>query len=153
MRPNHNNMKRHQDAQGEMREDSAPALGADAGACAEELDVVRGMFGAAFAELATLYRNDGMPRIESLRHAGAARDCAHVAKIAHALGGSSISIGASGLALLCKELELCAKAGELGDFGTRLAAIETEYGRISRKLQAMLQADTIDNGMTFKQQG
>lgn len=136
-----------------MALDVAPVQSAEAGACADELDVARDMFGAAFSELATLYRNDGMPRIESLRHAGAVRDCAHVAKLAHALGGSSISIGASGLALLCKELELRAKTGELDDFGARLAAIETEYGRISRKLQAMLLANTIDNPMTFKQQG
>lgn len=105
----------------------------------DELDAVRDMFGADFAELAKLYRNDSPPRIATLRQAGMAGDCPQVAKVAHAFAGSSASIGASGLAALCKELELCAKANTLNDFTQRLAAIEAEYDRIGNRLQAMQQ--------------
>lgn len=134
---------------------SAPVHCAPA-ACADELDLVRDMFGADFAELARLYSSDGAPRIEAMRRAGAAGDCAQAAKFAHALAGSSVSIGATGLSVLCKELELRAKAGELDDFGARLADIEAEYGRVCGKLQAMLGApglESFDNGMTLKRQG
>lgn len=108
--------------------------------CIDELDTVSEAFGADFAELARLYRHDSPPRIAALYSAAAAGDRLQVAKIAHAFAGSSASIGATGLSALCKELERCAKADTPDDFTHRLAAIETEYDRISGKLQAMRQA-------------
>lgn len=106
--------------------------------CNDELDAVRDMFGADFAELAALYMNDSPPRITRLQAAGADADSATVAKVAHAFSGSSASIGASGLAALCKELEREAKAGKLDQFAHRMAAIELEYGRICSRIQALL---------------
>ncbi|HJV52580.1 MAG TPA: response regulator, partial [Noviherbaspirillum sp.] len=117
--------------------EKAPQPGAHA-ACADELDVVRDMFGADFAELARLYQKDSPPRIAALQQAGAAQDYPHMAKVAHALSGSSVSIGATGLSTLCKELELCAKAGAVDDFTDRLAAIEAEYDRIGARLRSMV---------------
>jgi HPt (histidine-containing phosphotransfer) domain-containing protein len=106
--------------------------------CNDELDAVRNMFGADFAELAALYMNDSPPRITRLQAAGVDGDSATVAKVAHAFSGSSASIGASGLAALCKELEQEAKAGKLDQFAHRMAAIELEYGRICSRIQALL---------------
>ena len=106
--------------------------------CKDELDEVKEMFGADFGELAALYRNDSPPRIAALHQAAAAGDCAAVAKVAHAFGGSSVSIGASGLGALCKELELHAKTGSLEGFGQRMAAIEVEYERICGRLRSLL---------------
>ena len=60
--------------------------------CSDELDVVRDMFGADFAELARLYQQDSPPRIAALQRAGAAGDYPHMVKVAHALSGSSVSI-------------------------------------------------------------
>ena len=104
----------------------------------DELEAVHEMFGDDFPELAALYQNDGAPRLRALREAHACGDLARIAKVAHALGGSSASIGATGLAELCKELETSAKSGLLQDFEQRLATIQAEYGRICNKLQSML---------------
>lgn len=108
-------------------------------ACDDELESVRDMFGADFAELVALYQRDSPPRIAALHQARRNGDSALVAKVAHAFGGSSASIGATGLADLCKGLETHARTGSLGEFESRMAAVETEYRRISSKLQSLLQ--------------
>ena len=107
--------------------------------CTDKLDAVREMFGADFAELTKLYQRDSSPRIAALYSAAAAGDHLQVAKVAHAFAGSSASIGATSLSALCRELELRAKADTPDDFMHRLAAIKTEYGRISDRLQSMQQ--------------
>ena len=104
----------------------------------DELEQVRGIFGANFAELASLYQADSPTRIMKLRAAGSAGDNATVARIAHALSGSSASIGATGLSALCKELEKHAQTGSLEDIEQRLAVIETEYGRICSRMQSLI---------------
>lgn len=105
--------------------------------CTDELDAVREIFGVDFAELAKLYQRDSPPRIAALYSAAAAGDRLQVAKVAHAFAGSSASIGATSLSALCKELELRAKANAPDDLISQLAAIETEYSRISDRLQSM----------------
>lgn len=117
---------------------TVPAKTAEPAAAADELEAVSAMFGSDFAELAALYRNDGPPRLANLRTALQTTDHVLLAKVAHALGGSSASIGASGLADMCRELELLAKAGLTDECAVRLARIEHEYRRVSDKLQALL---------------
>lgn len=107
----------------------------------DELDAVKDMFGADFGELARLYRNDSPPRIAALHDAAAAGDWTAVAKVAHAFSGSSASIGASGLAALCKELELQAKTGSIAEFAERMSTIENEYERICKRLEALLEEE------------
>lgn len=103
----------------------------------DRLGEVREEFGPVFAELAALYRHDSPPRIESLRQALAAGNNAALAKFAHALGGSSASIGASGLAEQCRELEFLARSALPDDAATRIDAIAREYQRIAGKLDNM----------------
>jgi HPt (histidine-containing phosphotransfer) domain-containing protein len=109
-----------------------------AGNSEDELDAVHDMFGADFAELAALYRDDTPRRIAALRHAHAAGDWAHTAQIAHALGGSSVSIGATRLSALCKALETRTKTGVLDNVEAQVTAIEAEYQRIDERLRSML---------------
>ncbi len=106
--------------------------------CSDELEAMHEMFGDDFPDLVALYRNDSPPRIASLRTAYIALDATTLAKVAHALSGSSASIGASGLAALCKELELRANAKTLNDAEKRIRAIEMEYQRVNDKLYTML---------------
>ncbi|WP_292935315.1 response regulator [Noviherbaspirillum sp.] len=106
--------------------------------CADELEYVRDAFGADFRELAALYQNDAPPRLALLRQAHACGDHVLFAKTVHALGGSSASIGASGLSAMCRDLEMLMKSGARIDFERRMNAIEAEYRRISGKLQSML---------------
>ncbi len=106
--------------------------------CTDELEYVRDAFGADFRELAALYQHDAPPRLAMLRQAHARGDHVLLAKTAHALGGSSASIGASGLSALCRDLEMLMKSGARIDFERRMKAIEAEYRRISDKLLSML---------------
>ncbi|HJV74148.1 MAG TPA: response regulator [Noviherbaspirillum sp.] len=106
--------------------------------CTDELASVQRMFGNHFAALSTLYHADSPARIAALHRACREGDATQLAKLAHALSGSSMSIGATGLSALCKEVELRAKTGSLADIAARLALIETEYLRISAKLQELL---------------
>jgi response regulator RpfG family c-di-GMP phosphodiesterase len=104
----------------------------------DELEAIREMFGADFAELATLYLNDSPPRIQALRHASENRDAQIIAKVAHAFAGSSASIGAIRLSALCSELEAAAKTVLPEDLANRLSIIDTEYARVSSKLHTLL---------------
>ncbi|HEY0845198.1 MAG TPA: response regulator [Noviherbaspirillum sp.] len=104
----------------------------------DELESIHAMFGADFAELAHLYQRDTPARIASLHRAFVDRDCGLIAKVAHALGGSSASIGATGLSGLCKAMEARAKAGVLDEFEKTISNIENEYRRISGRLQSLI---------------
>lgn len=104
----------------------------------DELDAVCKLLGSDFAELAALYRHDSPPRIALLRQAHANSDCTLAAKIAHALGGSSASIGATSLSELCRSLEQRARSGDLKSLDGDLNTIENEYRRINIKLQTLL---------------
>ena len=50
-------------------------------------------------------------------------------RAAHTLKSSSANFGATTLSALCKDLELCVKAGELGEVEARLVQIAAEYER------------------------
>lgn len=106
-------------------------------ASGDEVDAVRRIFGKDYAELAALYQSDTPLRLAALRRALADGDSIELARVAHALGGSSMSIGATGLSAMCSTLEKRVKLGALGDAADRLAAIETEYARITLKLQQL----------------
>lgn len=109
-----------------------------ASAAPDELEMVHAMFGKDFAELVALYRADSPPRIAALHNAIACGDMQHVTRIAHAFSGSSASIGATRLAGLCKDLEAFAKAGAFARADAQLGLIESEYTRVSDKLQQLL---------------
>ncbi|HJV85900.1 MAG TPA: response regulator [Noviherbaspirillum sp.] len=117
---------------------SVDAPRAQPSALLDELDAMHAAFGENFREITNLYRNDSPPRIAALREACGCDDRARMGKIAHALGGSSASIGATRLSILCRELEMRAKSGTMDDAEQRIHAIETEYHRINSKLQSLL---------------
>jgi CheY-like chemotaxis protein len=105
----------------------------------DELAVTQQMFGDDFAELAQLFLADTPPRIAALQKAAIESDAATFAKVAHALCGSSASIGAGALAAICRDLEIRARGGSIGN-ALRMQSVEKEYARIDARLHAMLQA-------------
>jgi CheY-like chemotaxis protein/HPt (histidine-containing phosphotransfer) domain-containing protein len=105
----------------------------------DELEVTQQMFGNDFVELAQLFLTDTPQRIAALNTAIENRDILSFARIAHALCGSSASIGATSLAALCRELEIRARSGIAADTA-RMQPVEQEYARIEDKLHAMMQA-------------
>ena len=104
----------------------------------DELDTTRQMFGDDFPELAHLFLEDSPKRLLLLEQAVAGQDAIAIAKFAHILCGSSASIGASTLAALCRDMEICAKNNAIDEAPARLPAIELEYARIDAKLHHML---------------
>jgi CheY-like chemotaxis protein/HPt (histidine-containing phosphotransfer) domain-containing protein len=109
----------------------------------DELDATRQMFGEDFAELAELFLTDTPLRIASLKKAKGDSDAAACAKLAHALCGSCASIGATALAAICRDLEIRARSGAIGD-SSRIDALENEYARIHGRLQCMMHEGSID---------
>jgi CheY-like chemotaxis protein len=103
----------------------------------DRLAEVREEFGPVFAELANLYRQDSPTRIDAMRREFATGNNTALAKFAHALGGSSASIGASGLADQCRELEILARVSLPDDAAARIDAIARAYQRIAGKLDNM----------------
>jgi CheY-like chemotaxis protein len=110
---------------------------AQAAAEADDLDAIQEMFGTDFPELAGLYTADSPKRIDALRAAACECDGGALAMVAHALSGSSASMGASGLAALCQSLELQAKAGWPEQLDAKIDAIAREYTRIESRLSEM----------------
>lgn len=124
-----------------LRPAGAPQPAAQRPEEGDELEAMQDLFGANFPELAALYQNDMPKRIASLHEAGIAGDARQVAKVAHTLCGSCASIGATQLAVLCRDLEIRYKTAELSDdFESEVEAICTEYARIDTKLQSMVRA-------------
>jgi len=118
--------------------ESAVAVSAEAD---DELDATLEMFGDDFPELANLFLTDTPKRIASLQQAVTERDTVAIAKLAHAMCGSSASIGATALAAICRDLEIRARNGAVTD-AARMSTMEKEYARIDAKLHAMLQNAT-----------
>jgi HPt (histidine-containing phosphotransfer) domain-containing protein len=103
----------------------------------DELETIYAIFGDDFSELSTLYQTDSPKRIAILQEAIAAGDRVRVAKVAHAFSGSCASIGATRLSALCKDLELLAKDAASQGLEEKLAEVETEYQRVSAKMQSL----------------
>ena len=70
-------------------------------------------------------------------HGGLSR--AELVRLTHALSGSASSMGATSLAALCKKFAMQLKTGMMDDLEARIGAIEDDYRKIDRRLQAMLE--------------
>ncbi|HEX8559864.1 MAG TPA: Hpt domain-containing protein [Pyrinomonadaceae bacterium] len=80
-------------------------------------------------ELIDLYDEDTPRRLADIRGAFAARDLAALRRAAHGLKGSSASLGARRVALLCDKLERSSD-GELHQAGDALLTrLESEFAR------------------------
>ncbi|HEV2861028.1 MAG TPA: Hpt domain-containing protein [Pyrinomonadaceae bacterium] len=84
----------------------------DATEKAVELDVLRGLAGAQvegepdlIVELIDLYAEDSPRRLDAIRGALAAGDLEALRRAAHGLKGSSASLGARRVEMLCEKLE------------------------------------------------
>lgn len=108
---------------------------ADAG-----LRTVAELLGPDFGRIVRMFHSDCEERIAAL-HLGIAReDAAGLAEVAHALGGSSASIGGWRMAGLCRALELQCIAGRHARLPQLLDALEIEYFRLSLRLRQLLEA-------------
>jgi HPt (histidine-containing phosphotransfer) domain-containing protein len=79
-----------------------------------------------FRELINLFLSELELALASMRGAIAQRNAEVVGKLAHGLKGSSASMGAIRLALLCRELEELVRHTELQEAKAQLLEIESE---------------------------
>lgn len=81
-------------------------------------------------ELIDLYLADVPQRLDEMRNALTFSDAESVRAVAHGLKGSSSSLGAGKLAMLCEELELSVTGPSLQGSNTFLTKVEQEYERV-----------------------
>ena len=76
--------------------------------------------------------------LADLRAAVHHRDAVGVARIAHRLRGAAGTVGSSGMASLCEQLEVRARTGASPVAGDLLALLEQEFDRVIRALKAVV---------------
>lgn len=81
-------------------------------------------------ELIDLYLNDVPPRLKAMRDALIQEDKQSLRRIAHNLKGSSSSLGAGQMALLCGQIESNVDAALLEEVNASLASVEQEFERV-----------------------
>ena len=123
--------------------DTAESRGAAAATVDEDLREMQEVFGDSFAQIASAFILDSPGRISALRPTAEGDDGAALSAMAHALGGSSASIGASALAAMCNELEACCSSGLPDDSRQRISDIEAEYARVEAQLHALMQTAAV----------
>ena len=91
---------------------------------------------ALVAALAGLFFRDTVARLGSLRRAVGFADAAAIERGAQGLKGSSASVGAVEMSLMCGELEENARLGALEEASETLSRIEEEFSRTRVTLEA-----------------
>lgn len=100
-------------------------------------------FGAHYAELAALFRRDTLLRLYAMRKAAIERDNTKIAAVAHILGGSCASIGATRLSGMCRELEECCKTEFPDNINILLDDIEDQFRKADLRMTTLLQSATL----------
>jgi HPt (histidine-containing phosphotransfer) domain-containing protein len=85
--------------------------------------------------LVKLYLDDSFRRVERLREAAAAGDCATLSDVAHSLRGSSLHFGSDRLVELATGLEALGEARAPEGAGALLEELSEELDRISNLFQ------------------
>jgi signal transduction histidine kinase/DNA-binding response OmpR family regulator len=91
---------------------------------------------AALREVISTFLERSPSMLTDLREAAARGDVAAVSAGAHAMKGTSATLGAHALSSLCAELERLARAGSMSEVVARVSSIEAEYGSVDRALRA-----------------
>ena len=93
------------------------------------------------AELAGMFLEDARPRLSALEEAVQNDDAPAVELLAHTLKGSSGSMGARGMSVLCARLEDAGASGELSQSFGLLERLKEEFGRVDRAFEAEIHGD------------
>jgi CheY-like chemotaxis protein len=120
---------------------SSPPLVADAPE--DNLEGAVQRFGAAFPELAALFRSDALRRLDVITNAAIEGNYTKMATVSHVLGGSCASIGATRMAELCRALESHCKAEVQENPNALIKRIQLEFDEIDRRICTLLQSATL----------
>ncbi|MAT98299.1 MAG: hypothetical protein CL608_14235 [Anaerolineaceae bacterium] len=89
-------------------------------------------------EMASIFLEDGQPLIEQMKTGHLNHDFTAVSQAAHALKGSSATIGLDQFANICLAVETSSKQNEADGVGKYLATLELAYGHIEKALATFL---------------
>ena len=87
-------------------------------------------------DIVDTYLQDAPEQLSGLRTALAAGDLETLGRHAHTLKGNSLSVGATALAAMARDLEERARAGDAADAGPKIEDASAEFGRVATALEA-----------------
>ena len=90
------------------------------------------------SRVAATYLSDSERLLDAIERAVAAGQAADLARAAHAWRSSNGNVGALGLMNLCRELESCARAGDLSAAQALLTQLRNGYAQVGEELRGEL---------------
>lgn len=90
-------------------------------------------------EMSTIFLEDAVPLIDQMKTGQANHDYTAVRQAAHALKGSSATIGLDEFANLCLAVEKSSKQNESNLVSNQLATLELAYAQVKKALSGFLQ--------------
>jgi HPt (histidine-containing phosphotransfer) domain-containing protein len=86
-------------------------------------------------QLLETFRQDADEHLVVLRSAIAGGETEQLGRAAHALKGASLTVGAKGMADICKQLENLGAAQNLEDAPAALARLDREFDRVKTEIE------------------
>jgi HPt (histidine-containing phosphotransfer) domain-containing protein len=86
-------------------------------------------------QLLETFRQDATEHLSMLRSAIAGGEAGELGREAHALKGASLTIGAKGMAEICKRLEILGTARSLEGAPVALALLDREFDRVKDEIE------------------
>lgn len=105
---------------------------------ADILDELRVIMGDDFTALLNTFIQDSTQRIEAVEREFAARNAIALRAAAHSFKGSSSNLGAHHLALLCRQIEDFALAGDLDACTAPVGELAAEFAAVKREVDALM---------------
>jgi CheY-like chemotaxis protein/HPt (histidine-containing phosphotransfer) domain-containing protein len=96
---------------------------------------------SGIAELVRLFLRDARTRLDSAGSAAERGDLAAVARTAHSLKGSSASLAAQTMALLCADLEGASETGDVHAATEVMTRLEAEFERVDSAMRTAFKLD------------
>lgn len=90
------------------------------------------------SEMSAIFLEDAVPLIDQIKTGYASGDFESITMAAHALKGSSATIGLDQFAEVCLAVETHSKQQQLAMIGDNLPALDTEYVKLHHALSAFL---------------
>ena len=89
-------------------------------------------------EMSSIFLEDALPLIDQIKSGYLSQNFDSIKMAAHALKGSSATIGLITFAEICQQVENSSKANQLDGLDGQIAAMEIEYSQIKTALTAFL---------------
>jgi HPt (histidine-containing phosphotransfer) domain-containing protein len=87
-------------------------------------------------DIVDTYLGDAPAQVAGMQAALAAGDLGTLGRHAHTLKGNSLSVGATTLAAIARDLEERARAGDVADAGPKIDDASAEFARVAAALEA-----------------